>query len=107
MGTSLHRSGRGFVRNIFLEIRGVTEDEALRKALRHLKKHTRRLKRGYWVSPGILLPLRRPRQKSVKASRMLRVKHFYAGKRILDVKDPRECFVKGYGPRALKRLADL
>jgi hypothetical protein len=86
-----------------------TEKDALQIALQKLKTAIRRT-RG--TEPLIVIDMLnpktvlKPKQMHLdhSASQLYRIKERYSNRRLLRIKNPSACFVKGYGPKALVQL---
>ncbi|MFA6095439.1 MAG: hypothetical protein WC767_01195 [Candidatus Paceibacterota bacterium] len=85
-----------------LKIPDATEDAALAKTLAYFQRMQRRARKlRKSLSPGILW---RHSKGGRCLDEMFRLRTKLRPRDILAAKDPRPCFVRGYGPKALKEL---
>jgi len=86
-----------------------TEKKALQTALQKLKTA---IKRARTTGPLTMIDMLNPQgplqsdqmQLDHSASQLYRIKERYCNRRLLRIKNPFACFVKGYGPKALVEL---
>lgn len=91
-------------RSATLHIKNATEDEALLRALAYVQSNIQKLGKDEVFLPGILFPLALPEEEFIRAEDMLRIRARYSDRQLLRIRNPRTCFVKGYGPEAHKEV---